>query len=33
MGFHNLSSEQWDGLGLEQRLLLVREAFDKPEIK
>ena len=33
MGFLNLSSEQWDGLGLEQKLLLVREAFDNPEIK
>ena len=33
MGFHNLSSEQWDGLGLEQKLLLRREAFDNQEIK
>jgi hypothetical protein len=33
MGFHNFSGDHWDGLGLKQKLVLVREAFDNPEIK
>ncbi len=33
MGFHNLSSEQWDRSGLEHKLWLVSEAFDNREIK